>query len=169
MTLMPRANDKIDRQLLALLQANARASTTALAGKLGVARTTVQERISRLEANGTICGYSAILSHDPFEGYTQSVIFVSVNPKNLKSVLSRISMFPEIKLCQLMSGNYELCCRIAVPLVEDLGAILQEVAEIPGVEGVKTWVVMSTHIDRLEGDVSSSIANRAKISSGEGG
>jgi len=166
---MARANDKIDRQLLALLQANARESTTALASKLGVARTTVQERILRLETNGTICGYSAILSRDPFEGYTQSILFISVSPKNLKSVLARLSLFPEIKLCQLMSGDYDLCCRIAVPQVEDLGAILQEVAEISGVERVKSWVVMSTQFDRMDSDLNSMAANRAAISRGEGG
>lgn len=166
---MARANDKIDRQLLALLQANARESTTALASKLGVARTTVQERILRLETNGTICGYSAILSRDPFEGYTQSILFISVSPKNVKGVLARLSLFPEIKLCQLMSGDYDLCCRIAVPQVEDLGAILQEVAEISGVERVKSWVVMSTQFDRMDSDLNSMAANRAAISRGEGG
>jgi DNA-binding Lrp family transcriptional regulator len=140
-----------------------------LASKLGVARTTVQERILRLETNGTICGYSAILSRDPFEGYTQSILFISVSPKNLKSVLARLSLFPEIKLCQLMSGDYDLCCRIAVPQVEDLGAILQEVAEISGVERVKSWVVMSTQFDRMDSDLNSMAANRAAISRGEGG
>jgi DNA-binding Lrp family transcriptional regulator len=166
---MARPNDKIDRQLLALLQANARESTTALASKLGVARTTVQERINRLETNGTICGYSAILSRDPFEGYTQSILFISVNPRTLKTVLARLNLFPEIKLCQLMSGDYDLCCRVAVPQVEDLGAILQEIAEIPGVERVKSWVVMSTHFDRMDSDLNSMTTRRAGISRGEAG
>jgi DNA-binding Lrp family transcriptional regulator len=166
---MGKPNDKIDRQLLALLQANARESATALASKLGVARTTIQERIQRLESNGTICGYSAILSRDPFDGYTQSILFVSVGPRNLKTVLARLTLFPEIKLCQLMSGDYDLCCRIAVPHVEDLGAILQEIAEIPGVERVKSWIVMSTHFDRMDSDLGTLTAKRAAISRGEAG
>ena len=58
---MSRPNDAIDRQLIALLQANARETTTALANMLGVARTTIQERMARLESNGTIIGYSAIV------------------------------------------------------------------------------------------------------------
>jgi DNA-binding Lrp family transcriptional regulator len=165
---MARANDKIDRQLLALLQANARESTTALASKLGVARTTVQERIQRLETNGTINGYSAILSHDPFEGYTQSILLISLAQKSLKSVLARLNMFPEIKLCQFISGDFDLCCRVAVPHVEDLGAVLEEVSEIPGVERVRSWIVLSTTFDRMDGDLASR-AGRAAISDGEAG
>ena len=49
--------DDIDRQLIALLRDNARLSVVALAQKLRVARATVQNRIAKLEADGTIVGY----------------------------------------------------------------------------------------------------------------
>ena len=50
--------DAKDRSLIALLRANARESTASLARKLGVARSTVQERLTRLEKDGTIAGYT---------------------------------------------------------------------------------------------------------------
>ena len=52
----PHAKDQIDRDLIALLQANARESTANLARKLGVARTTVVERLARLERDGVVVG-----------------------------------------------------------------------------------------------------------------
>ena len=51
-----------DLKLVALLRANAREPTASLARKLGLARSTVQERIARLEREGTIKGYTVRLS-----------------------------------------------------------------------------------------------------------
>ena len=61
---MSRVIDTIDRRLLALLQANARESAATLGRKLGIARTTVQERILRLQRAGVIAGYSVVLRQD---------------------------------------------------------------------------------------------------------
>ena len=48
--------DEIDRQLIALLQINARESVATLARQLGIARTTVNSRLERLEKNKVISG-----------------------------------------------------------------------------------------------------------------
>ena len=53
--------DDIDRQLIGLLRNDARASVASLAKALGVARGTVQNRMARLAANGTIVGYTVRL------------------------------------------------------------------------------------------------------------
>jgi DNA-binding Lrp family transcriptional regulator len=53
--------DDTDRELIGLLRDNARLSTVALAAKLRVARATVQNRIARLEREGTITGYTVRL------------------------------------------------------------------------------------------------------------
>ena len=58
-----------DRQLIDLLRANARESVSALARKLGVARTTVQERLRRLEESGTIAGYTVRMAHAHHHGH----------------------------------------------------------------------------------------------------
>ena len=48
-----------DTRIVALLRANAREPTASLARKLSLARSTVQERIARLEREGTLRGYTA--------------------------------------------------------------------------------------------------------------
>ncbi|MGL4808551.1 MAG: Lrp/AsnC family transcriptional regulator, partial [Giesbergeria sp.] len=53
--------DETDRQLLSLLQTNARESTATLARQLGLARTTVVSRIARLERDGVVAGYGVRL------------------------------------------------------------------------------------------------------------
>ena len=58
---MTLARDALDRQLIALLQMNARMPTAEIARRLGVARSTVHERIARLERERVIAGYTAVL------------------------------------------------------------------------------------------------------------
>ena len=145
---MSRANDATDRQLIALLQANARETTTALANTLGLARTTIQERMVRLENNGTIIGYSAILGRDPFDSYTEAMMMIALSNGKIKDVVERLGGLPEIKLCQSIDGDFNLVCQLEVPRVEDLDALIDEIGEIPGVEKLRTWVMLATRFDR---------------------
>ena len=59
--------DDLDHRLISLLRANARTSIAALAKQLGVARGTVQNRMAKLEADGTIVGYTVRLKPDVAE------------------------------------------------------------------------------------------------------
>lgn len=75
--------DDVDRKLVSMLQANARESTSSIAKRLNVARSTVNERISRLEKSGVITGYSAVLSKNPSEGNVQALVMISVDQKKV--------------------------------------------------------------------------------------
>jgi DNA-binding Lrp family transcriptional regulator len=150
-----RDNDAIDRRLLALLQGNARESTTTLARKLGIARTTVQARIARLETNGTIGGYTVVLRRDPHAQYSEVVIMLSVLHRRQKAVVDQLRSFPEIKLCQTANGACDLLCRAKVPQLEDVHPLLEAVAAIPGIEAIKSTIVLSTHFDRGYADAAS--------------
>lgn len=158
---MVRDNDPIDRQLLALLQANARESTANLARKLGIARTTVQERIARLQRNGTISGYSVVLRRSPFDQYAEAILLLSVLQRRQKAVVEALRNFPEVWLCQSLSGDYELMCRIRVPQLEDVQPVLDAIAEISGIERVRSIIVLSTNFDRSHTERASLAAIRA--------
>jgi len=140
--------DDIDRRLVALLQADARASTASLARRLGVARSTVHERISRLEKNGVITGYAAILSRNPSDENSQALVMLSVLQQKSRQVVDRLNAFPEIKLALAVSGEHDLFLRVEAPHLEDLDALLDEIAEIPGVERTKSWIVLARKFDR---------------------
>ncbi|MCK5574732.1 MAG: Lrp/AsnC family transcriptional regulator, partial [Sphingomonadales bacterium] len=56
--------DATDQKLLSLLRENARASTSALARDLGLSRSTVQDRINRLEKRGIVAGYTVRLGEE---------------------------------------------------------------------------------------------------------
>lgn len=80
--------DDLDRQLIAMLQANARQSTMTLAKKLHLSRSTVHERIRRLERDGVIGGYSVQLGQDPFVDHTQAAALLSLTQRQQIQVVS---------------------------------------------------------------------------------
>ena len=73
--------DEIDQQLLTQLRQNARAPVTELARRLGLARTTVQARIERMEAGGIIAGYTlrgSAATRPPL----RATVLVSIEPRS---------------------------------------------------------------------------------------
>src|SRR5262249_52342279 len=123
------AFDNVDRRLLTLLLADSRQSTVALAKQLGLARTTVHQRIERLEQAKIIIGYTAVLSRDPTEGHVGAIIFLSLQQKAQNQVVERLSRMPEVKLCLAMTGEYDYLLSVDVPQVEDLDALIDEVID----------------------------------------
>lgn len=167
---MARENDLVDRRLVSLLQANARESTANLGRKLGIARTTVQERITRLQRNGTISGYSVVLRRDPLERYAEALVLLSAVQRRQKAVSAALRDFPEVKLCQSVSGDFELLCRIRVVQLEDVYPVIAAMADIPGVERVKSIIVLATDFDRTHAEtVSTASVQAGKLGQGEAG
>src|SRR3984885_16287035 len=70
-----------DVRLVGLLRANAREPTASLARKLGLARSTVQERIARLEREGTIKGYTVRLSDEAETRRLRALVLITADPK----------------------------------------------------------------------------------------
>jgi len=152
---MARENDAVDRRLLSLLQVNARESVATLGRKLGIARTTVQERIARMERNGTINGYSVLLRRDPFDQYAEVVAMLTVAHRKSKAVIDQLREFPEVVLCQAASGEFELLCRIRVVHLEDVQPVLEGIGDIAGVERVRSIVILSTAFDHSYAETTS--------------
>src|SRR3974390_1604667 len=70
-----------DEPLVALLKENARLSTAALARRLGVARSTIQSRLERLERSGVIRGYTVRLGPGAARRQVQAHAMIAVEPQ----------------------------------------------------------------------------------------
>jgi DNA-binding Lrp family transcriptional regulator len=87
--------DVADRKLLLLLQENARRSVAALGRELNLSRTAVQARLARLERDGVVAGYTAVLRTPAVDGVSALIsLRFGVRPCSL--VLDRIRSWPEI-------------------------------------------------------------------------
>ena len=140
--------DTTDRQLIALLQANARESTANLARKLGVARTTVVARLARLEASGTVVGYTARLgSEAPGQG-VQAFVGITVQPKAGREVVKKLGGLPELRQLASVSGEFDYMAVLLAETTVRLDALLDEIGEIDGVIKTTSSVVLALRVDR---------------------
>ncbi len=140
--------DQLDRRIIAALQHNARDSTTHIAAKLGVARTTVHERINRMQERGVIAGYSVILREAEDTPKVQVIVLLEVQQKETRRIINRLEAYPEVKLCLSINGDFDLLLSAEAPRIEDLDVLVDELAKIPGVLRTNTSVVFGRRIDR---------------------
>ncbi|WP_299662453.1 Lrp/AsnC family transcriptional regulator [uncultured Ruegeria sp.] len=140
--------DQLDRRIIAALQHNARDSTTRIATMLGVARTTVHERINRMEERGVIAGYSVVLRETEDTPRVQIIVLLEVQQKETTRIIRRLEAYPEVKLCLSINGEFDLLLSAEAPRIEDLDILVDELARIPGVLRTNTSVVFGRKIDR---------------------
>ena len=142
------AKDQTDRELIALLQANARESTANLARKLGVARTTVVARLARLESEGVIVGYTTKLGSEASDRGVQAFVGISVQPKAQREVIRQLSRLPELRQLASVSGEFDYMALLRADTTMRLDALLDEIGEIEGVIKTTTSVVLALRVDR---------------------
>ena len=140
--------DSLDRELIALLQVNARESVANLGRKLGVARTTVLARLARLEASGVIVGYTAKLGSEAADAGVQAYVGISINPKLQRDVIRRLTRLPELRQLASVSGEFDYIALLRAPTTVRLDALLDEIGELEGVLRTTTSVVLAIRVDR---------------------
>lgn len=142
--------DTLDRRLLALLQANARASAADLARQLGVARTTVLARMARLERDAVITGYTVKLGHGKgaHEQVVQAYVGITIAPKAAALVTKRLAALPELRQLCSVSGEFDYLALLGADSTARLDTLLDEIGAIEGVLRTTTSVVLARRIDR---------------------
>ena len=140
--------DEIDRQLLSLLRENARASTAALARRLGVSRTTIQSRIARLERTKAITGYTVRTSEAQEKGTIRALVMITLGPKRAPGVEAAIRKMPDVRALHSVSGPFDMIAEAATPSISDMDGLIDRIGALEGVERTTSSVILSTKIDR---------------------
>ena len=140
--------DDLDRRLLALLQADARAPVAELARRLGVARTTVLARLARLQAEGVIVGYTVRLARDDGDRFVEAYVGISVQPRAGAGVTARLASLPELRQLSSVSGEWDFLALLRADSTARLDAVLDEIGGFEGVLRTTTHIVLARRIDR---------------------
>ena len=139
--------DDLDKKLIQTLSDNARTPLTELARKLGVARTTVQSRIDRLEKTGTIRGYTLRMGYARRPMIRASVL-IAFEPHSSGAVLSKLHSLPEVRRAHTTSGRFDMLVEIAAQTTADLDRILDQIGSSTGVKSSESLIYLTTKLDR---------------------
>lgn len=140
--------DTLDHQILNALRADARVSVSTLARRLGVARTTVQARIERLERDKVIAAYTIRMGDAARAARIRATVLLQVEPRAAAALIQRLRRMPEVEVAHTASGRYDIVLQVSAPTTADLDATLDVIGEIPGVRSSESLIHLSTKIDR---------------------
>jgi Lrp/AsnC family leucine-responsive transcriptional regulator len=138
--------DKIDRNIVRLLQQDARIPHTELARKVGLSTTPCKERVKRLEREGVIQQYQAVLN--PAALNRGLVVFVQIRlNRTSQDIFEEFTAsaldLPEVQECYLVSGNFDYLLKARVADMNAYRVLLGEtLLTLPGVLESTSYVVM---------------------------
>ncbi|TYP77380.1 Lrp/AsnC family transcriptional regulator [Aquimarina intermedia] len=143
----PMKLDAIDIKILELLQKNSNRTTKSLAEELKMTTTPVFERIKKLEKEGYIDKYAALLNEKKV-GFKQTV-FIGITLQGhtrsyLEKFVKQINDFPEVVECYRVTGNFDYLLKLVVEDVEAYEQfIITKLTLLPYLGSVQSYVALS--------------------------
>jgi DNA-binding Lrp family transcriptional regulator len=135
--------DSTDRELLSLLRDNARLSVAALAKMLRVARGTVQNRLARMEKDGTIVGYTVKLKPQAEDQRIRALMTVEGNRTD--EVLRSLRGDPAVCALHTTNGRWDIVAELRTDSLEAVDRVLSRIRLIDGISNTETSLLLSTH------------------------
>ncbi len=155
---MPYILDKIDTQILAILQKNSNRTTKSIAEELGMTTSPIFERIKKMEKEGYIEKYVAVLNNKKIG--LKLTVFIGITLQGhtrsfLEKFVKEINNFPEVVECHRVSGNFDYLLKL---VVEDIEAyetfIISKLTLLPYLGNVQSLITLSTGKETNEIDLS---------------
>jgi DNA-binding Lrp family transcriptional regulator len=140
--------DARDRKLLSLLREDARAPTAALARSLGVARTTVVERLKRLQREGVVAGYTVRMHPGANARMLQVHVLLNIDTKRTEAVVAALRAMPEVRAVYAISGSFDCLAFVEGETTGEIDRALDAIGAIPGVSRTQSSLVLSVKFDR---------------------
>jgi len=136
--------DELDRRIVAILQADGRASNAKIAREVGVSEGTIRRRLKRLVQQGLIT-VTAIVEPAKLGYQTEALIGVQVDPNRMDAVSSDLSKFREVSQVSMATGAFDIFAWVNVRNADELGGFLKnKVGGVTGVRRTETFVILGT-------------------------
>ena len=136
--------DDLDRRLVALLRDNARTPTATLAKQLKVSRGTVQNRLDRLQAAGTLLGYTIRLGDIDDAGRVRAMTTIQIEGGRMSAVVAALRAVPAIRAVHSTNGRWDLVAELDAPDLGAFSAALDAVRAVPGVVATESSLLLTT-------------------------
>ncbi len=136
--------DDLDRSLIALLREDARTPVATLAQRLGVARGTVQNRMRRLEAEGTIVGYTVRLRAQVEDQRIRALMTIAVEGNRIDAVMKALRGDPAVATLHSTNGRWDIVAELRADTLESFDRVLARIRLIEGIAHSETSLLLTS-------------------------
>jgi DNA-binding Lrp family transcriptional regulator len=143
--------DATDARILLALGEDPRASVMALSQRLGLARNTVQARLTRLETNGALGPLDRRVRPEALGYRLGAYVTVQVVQRSLTEVSRGLSDIPEVLEVIGLSGVADLLVHVVARDADDLWRISEQLLAIPGVQRIDTALALRRFVEHRVG------------------
>jgi DNA-binding Lrp family transcriptional regulator len=137
--------DEVDRQLIAMLRDDGRASIASLAKRLRVARGTVQNRLAKLEGTGTIVGYTVRLRPQEEAHRVRGITTVAVEGRRQDAVVRALRGDPAVTALHTTNGRWDLVVEVRADSLQEFDRVLVRIGQLDGISRSETNLLLTTH------------------------
>jgi DNA-binding Lrp family transcriptional regulator len=141
--------DAIDRKIVALLRQNARRSFQDIGSRVALSAPAVKRRVDRLEADGVIRAYAAVVDPSAMGWHTHAVVALYCEGRmSGQEVRAAIEGHPEVEAAFTVAGEASAILHVRAEDTQHLEQTLERLRDAPGVRRTQTQVVLSTLFER---------------------
>ena len=140
--------DTVDQELLALLRDNARATTSELARRLGLSRSTVQSRLNRLLESRVITGFTVQLGESYADSLIRAHVLIELEQKLTGQAQARLKNMRRVTALYAISGAYDMIAMVEAHSTDELSRLLDEIADLDGIARTNSSVILETKFER---------------------
>jgi Lrp/AsnC family transcriptional regulator, leucine-responsive regulatory protein len=136
--------DQRDKDILTALQADARATYADVAARVGLSASAVHDRVRKLEQQGVIRGYTAMVDPESIGLFVTALVAASpLDPTQPDDLPDRVAEFPEVEDCYSVAGEANYILKVRTATTSDLEDLLRRLRE-KGSVATRTTIVLST-------------------------
>ena len=141
--------DEIDRQIIASLRDDARGSYRAIGDVVGLSAPAVKRRVDRLEADGVIRGYTAIVDPEPGVAVTEAFIELfcrsGTSPVQVREA---VAGYDQVVAAYTVTGEADALVKVRTRDIAELEEVLEGISADPVTERTRSFVVLSELLER---------------------
>ena len=139
--------DELDRRILGLLEADARLTYSAIGKRVGLAASSVHDRVRKLERRAVITGYRAEIDFEKVDLPITAFVSLALRPTSPQDIPALIAEFPLVESCYSVAGDNSYALIVRAPSTRALEELLDALRAKLEVT-TKSTIVLSTPFER---------------------
>ena len=138
--------DKYDAKIIAELRRDSRISLSDLGSVVGLSRVTVRTRLTRLQAEGVIIGFTVVLADDILENPVRGLMMLGIEGRGADRISRMLGGMTAVQAVHSTNGKWDLIVELGTETLKALDDVLAKIRRLEGVSTSETSLLLATRM-----------------------